>query len=544
MKERVLIVIPARGGSRGIPGKNVRMMLGKPLISYAIACGKASKYNPTVIVTSEDEKIKVIARKFGAGTVDRPKELSGDNVTLDPVIFHAVNEMEKQNGNFDIVITMQPTTPTLTTGTLDNAIDYFCENGFDTVISGVNDPRLSWRNENGKYVPNYKARVNRQYMPEDIKETGAFVITKREFVKESGRFGNNISIFKMPEIEACDIDTPDDWCIAELKLRRKKVIIRVDGYKKIGMGHIYRGLQIADSLTDHDVLFVLDEKSDLGIEKITNSKYHFVTVKGVEEFENIVDEQKPDIIINDILNTDKDYINRFKKKARIVNFEDLGPGAEAADATINDLYEPSEGLKGDNIYWGSKYYIMRDEFLMASPSEYREKVSEILVIFGGTDPCNLTYKTIESLNSMPLDGIHVTVITGLGYSNQDALLSAIQSSSHNIEILQDVASVSEYMEKADLAISSQGRTMLELASVGVPTILMAQNPREKLHNFGNIRNGFLNLGLGSEVDILTLSNTIQWLIGYPQIRKNMHGEMLCNDLKRGMDRVRKIIFGE
>jgi CMP-N-acetylneuraminic acid synthetase len=544
MKERVLIVIPARGGSRGIPGKNVRMMLGKPLISYAIACGKASKYNPTVIVTSEDEKIKVIARKFGAGTVDRPKELSGDNVTLDPVIFHAVNEMEKQNGNFDIVITMQPTTPTLTTGTLDNAIDYFCENGFDTVISGVNDPRLSWRNENGKYVPNYKARVNRQYMPEDIKETGAFVITKREFVKESGRFGNNISIFKMPEIEACDIDTPDDWCIAELKLRRKKVIIRVDGYKKIGMGHIYRGLQIADSLTDHDVLFVLDEKSDLGIEKITNSKYHFVTVKGVEEFENIVDEQKPDIIINDILNTDKDYINRFKKKARIVNFEDLGPGAEAADATINDLYEPSEGLKGDNIYWGSKYYIMRDEFLMASPSEYREKVSEILVIFGGTDPCNLTYKTIESLNSMPLDGIHVTVITGLGYSNQDALLSAIQSSSHNIEILQDVASVSEYMEKADLAISSQGRTMLELASVGVPTILMAQNPREKLHNFGNIRNGFLNLGLGSEVDILTLSNTIQWLIGCPQIRKNMHDEMLCNDLKHGMDRVRKIIFGE
>lgn len=265
---KTLVVIPARGGSKGIPRKNVRFMAGRPLISYAISCAKNSKNQFEVVVTSDDEEIKLVASKYGAQIVDRPASLAGDKITLDPVIYQAVEFMETKKGyRYDYVITMQPTSPLLSVNTLDSAFDFFIANDFDTVISGVNDPRLSWSVENGICIPNYSERVNRQYMKKDLKETGAFVISKRDFIKPTGRFGKKISIYEMPEREAGDIDTPQDWWIAETELNKKNILIRVDGYSKIGMGHIYRGLQLAAGFIEHKVMFVISNKSDIGIEK-------------------------------------------------------------------------------------------------------------------------------------------------------------------------------------------------------------------------------------------------------------------------------------
>lgn len=245
---KILTVIPARGGSKGIPKKNIRFIAGHPLLAYAIKCAKASVYDMEVIVTSDEEEIQNIARHFGACVVKRPAELAGDSVTLDPVICHAVMTMEEASQcRYDIVITMQPTSPLLSSETLDAAIKFFIENEYDTVLSGVNDPRLSWRIENGQYIPNYVARLNRQYMPKELKETGAFVITKRAFVTPESRFGSKVSVFEIPEREAGDIDTPQDWLIAQYELQRKKIVIRLEGYPQIGLGHIYRGLRLAEN---------------------------------------------------------------------------------------------------------------------------------------------------------------------------------------------------------------------------------------------------------------------------------------------------------
>ena len=107
---KTLVVIPARGGSKGIPRKNVRFMAGRPLISYAISCAKNSKNQFEVVVTSDDEEIKLVASKYGAQIVDRPASLAGDKITLDPVIYQAVEFMETKKGyRYDYVITMQPT---------------------------------------------------------------------------------------------------------------------------------------------------------------------------------------------------------------------------------------------------------------------------------------------------------------------------------------------------------------------------------------------------------------------------------------------------
>jgi CMP-N-acetylneuraminic acid synthetase/spore coat polysaccharide biosynthesis predicted glycosyltransferase SpsG len=539
-----LIVIPARGGSKGIPRKNIRLMCGKPLISYSITNALNSSYDFDVVVSTDDKEIDRISLLYGAKVIKRPEELGADSVTLDPVIYHAVSYMEKNmKKDYDIVITMQPTSPLLKTATLDSAIEYFINNNFDTVISGINRPHLSWTELEGKIVPLYKKRLNRQYLPKNLLETGAFLISKREFVKENSRFGPKVSIYEVPENESVDIDSPQDWWVAEKELSKKNILIRTDGYSEIGLGHIYRCLLLAYNLIDHNIRFVISNKSDIGLKKIQDSYFPYEVIYDDFDIGEIVKKYKCDILINDFLDTEKQYIDYCKKLGiRVVNFEDLGTGAACADAVINDLYEKQNDYR--NHYWGSDYYCIRDEFLLSKPAKFRKVVQEVLIIFGGTDPCNLTYRLFNIIKSMPNNNIHYTFILGMGYKNAEELISEANKLNSNIDIVKDVKLMSEYMGKADIAISSQGRTMLELASMAVPTILLAQNGREQHHEFGYLKNGFINLGLGSEVEDQTIRATLLWLFNSPQIRKQMKDQMMKADLKKGIKRVVKIILND
>jgi spore coat polysaccharide biosynthesis predicted glycosyltransferase SpsG len=169
-------------------------------------------------------------------------------------------------------------------------------------------------------------------------------------------------------------------------------------------------------------------------------------------------------------------------------------------------------------------------------------VEEVLVIFGGTDPCNLTKRLFDVIQKINNDRIHYTFILGMGYKRANELIEKSKLQNLNVDFIQDVKLMTEYMGKADIAISSQGRTMLELASMGVPTILMAQNKREQHHEFGYLQNGFINLGLGSEVEDDTIKQTLLWLINSPQIRKQMKDQMKKKDLKKGIERVKNIIL--
>ena len=535
---KFLVVIPARGGSKGIPRKNVRLMVGKPLISYSIDNALNSNYDIDVVVSTDDDEIARISSLYGARIIIRPENLATDSVTLDPVIFHAMCEMEKEkNVKYDVVITMQPTSPLLKRETLDAAIEYFVENDFDTVLSGINKPHLSWTEKEGKIVPAYEKRLNRQYLPKNLMETGAFFISKREFVKEHSRFGPNVSVYEVSENEAIDIDTPQDWWIAEKELSKKNILIRVEGYSEIGLGHIYRGLLLAYNLIDHNIRFVLSEKSDLGIKKIKDSHFPYSIIREDNEIANLMKDFNCDILINDMLDTEEEYIKLCSSTGvRVINFEDLGQGARLADAVINDLYEKKNEL--DNHYWGSEHYCIRDEFLLAKPSEFRECVEEVLVIFGGTDPCNLTKRLFDVIQMINNDKIHYTFILGMGYKKTNELIEKSKNLNLNVDFIQDVKLMTEYMGKADIAISSQGRTMLELASMGVPTILLAQNKREQHHEFGYLKNGFINLGLGSEVEDDTIKQTLIWLINSPQIRKQMKDQMKRKILSKALNVLR------
>lgn len=542
---RILSVIPARGGSKGIPRKNIKLMCGKPLIAYVIEALKKSDYDMDIVVSSDDSEILIVSSNYGAIPIMRPKELALDVVTVDPVVYHAVSSMEKQRGyRYDYVITIQPTSPLLKTATLDSAIDFTMKYEYETVISAINEPKLSWRIEEDHYMPNYEERVNRQYMDKHLVETGAFVISKRCVVTETSRFGERLSIYEVPENESIDIDNIEDWWLAEKIIKRKKIMIRVDGYKEIGLGHIYRGLQLIDSLTDSDVFFVLKSKSNIGIKKVKESFYPYFIIQDDAEMLRLIEEQHVDIVINDVLNTTVEYMQLLKQSnVRIINFEDLGEGAYLADAVINDLYEKQN--EDPRFYWGSDYYLIRNEFLMASPKDFSDTVQEILVLFGGTDPQNLTGKCVSILKDIVENrDIHCTVILGIGYDKRESLETLIEDIADKFTLIQDVKLMTSYMKKADLAIASMGRTMLELAAMSVPTILLAEHEREVLHEFGGLENGFLNMGIGIELERETLHETLLWLIECKQIRRSMYEEMKKKDLRNGFIRVKRIIFDE
>ena len=544
MNPTILAIIPARGGSKGIPKKNIRLLNGKPLISYVIETIKASKFNIDIVVTTDDEEIEYIAKAYKANVLKRDSNLATDEITLDPVIYNALHNWEFAcNKKYDVVITIQPTSPLLSTNTLDKAIEEFYMQGHDTVISGTNNPHLAWTKESDKFRPLYSERKNRQYLSPHYTETGAFVITKREFVTQNNRFGNNVSIFEVPFTESIDIDNAQDWWIAEKELQKKKILFVVEGFEEIGLGHIYRTLTLAYKFIDHDVQFAVSARSNLGKSKIDASNFKYAIYESETDIYNIIKKEKIDIVINDLLDTSDDYIKRLKElDLKVINFEDLGTGIQYADIVINDLYHKSNELS--NCYWGSEYFCVRDEFLLAQPSKFNSVVKEVLVMFGGTDPANLTKKVLDAVKLIENQSIHFTFILGFGYKDKQLIIDEVEKLNLHVSIVCDVKHMTEYMQKADLAISSQGRSMYELAIMQVPTILLAQHEREALHTFGELKNGFINLGMGNSINVSTIESTIEWLITCPHIRQQMKQQMQNLNLKQGINRVMDLIFKE
>lgn len=542
---KTLIVIPARGGSKRIPRKNVRIMCGKPLIAYSIENAKSLKQfmDVDICVSTDDDELSSIVKKRGVNVIKRPDELATDKVTLDPVIYHAVLEMEKErNIRYDTVITMQATSPTLKADTVKRAIEYFEDSDFDTIISAMNKPHLSWGIKDGKVVKNYEKRLNSQELPANYLETGGFLITRRECVSENGRIGSNVNIFEISEDEAIDIDTYSDWVLCENILNRKKIIFRTMGKMQLGMGHVYRCLTLAYKLTGHEILFVLDSDSDIGIAKVRESNFNMEIIDNERDFEGILIREKPDILINDILDTTEEYMSICKRNAkRVINFEDRSSAARHADAVINALYEKGERLP--NEYYGSKYFFLRDEFMEEEPKDFNEEVENIIVIFGGADPADLTGRLFSICKKLHVNypNIKFHFLTGFAYKNKDKIAS---DEENNIFIHKDAKRVSAYMSAADLAITSQGRTIFELASMGVPSIVLAQNEREAEHVFAGIQNGFINLGVGSDTDEQTIISTIEWIIKTPKVRQEMRNLELKVDFSKGQNRVIKLILDE
>ena len=542
---KILVVIPARGGSKGIPRKNIRLLDNKPLISYSIGIAKSSEYVDDVVVTTDDSEIALLSEKFGASVIRRSEDLSRDDVPLDPVVYDAMVKKEKLAlDEYDIVITLQPTSPLLKPETLDRAIEKFEDFGVDSVLSVVDDRHLSWGYDenNDRYFPNYIERKNRQFLPKDFRETGAILASRRQFVNEMSRLGTNIDLIEVSREESVDIDNYEDWWIAENYLQKKRIAIVVNAYDEIGTSYIYRCLSIASKLVFHDVLFLLDEVHQLGIDIIENYNYPLQLYDGKDDLVNKLREYSPQIVINDILDTSEEYISILKEEGYfVVNFEDLGTGTKVADVVFDALYEHEIGQQS-NIFTGYKYYVLRDEFYFQPKKIITQKVNNVLIAFSGTDQNNLTEKVLESILSTNFDG-RINVVVGVGYDDVEGLVEKYEYNPA-IQIYKNVPNIGEFMFKADVVFTSAGKTMYEICSLGVPTICLCKDEREVTHVFANESNGFINMGLGEAVEKQEIIETFIKVVNDYELRVEMNKKMLAIDLKNGFENVWSVISEE
>ena len=480
-----------------------------------------------------------VSSRYGAKVLERDANIASDVTTLDPVIYDAMVRYEEKVGQkFDIIITVQPTSPLLKRETLVKAIKKLIDNeDIDTVISVADDRHLAWTKDNeGRSIPKYEKRLNRQYLPSEFRETGAILAVKRRAIKEDTRIGKVVDLVEVDRSESIDIDTYEDWWIAEKLLKKKKIVIRVDAEPLIGTGHIYRQLNVASRIVDHEVVFLMDENKELGINIVKSFNFPVITFN--EDCFEKLNELKPDIVINDILDTDREYMNKLKDNGIFtVNFEDMGEGAKIANIVFNALYEYKLPLK--NIYGGYKYYILRDEFKDFKNKEIKKDVSKVLITFGGTDPNNFTEKIADILNEY-YPNIKVDIILGLGYKDKDRIKEKYFGK-ENISIYESVRNISNYMYNSDIVITSGGRTMYEVASLGVPCLVLCQNERELTHLFGHSGNGIVNLGLGEHLTEGMIKNTISELIDNYELRCDMNEKMKMKDLRHGFENITDIV---
>lgn len=227
---RILGLINARGGSKGIPGKNTKLLLGKPLIAWSVETAKACPSISRVIVSTEDKAIANIAREYGAETpFIRPKELATDECLQIDVIIHAVEWLEKTEGRkYDYICLLQPTCPVRLVDDVEGALNLLIESKADSVITVApvkgHHPLTYYSMKGGKkllpFLESSKAGVVRQSFPDLYWRTGSVYAMKRENLNTRSLYGEDTRGYEVPQERCANIDEPLDWDIAELLMKK------------------------------------------------------------------------------------------------------------------------------------------------------------------------------------------------------------------------------------------------------------------------------------------------------------------------------------
>jgi CMP-N-acetylneuraminic acid synthetase len=367
MKSRfnAAVFIPAMGDYHAIPRKFVRLLNDVPLIGFSLKLAAEVAQTKDVFLLTDDEEIQLIGKRAGVKAVlIREREgfprAFGHGGTTDLLL----KREEARRRPFDHVIWMGPSSPLVRPRDIGQAIWYLDESSYDAVFSTSEEPQRGWRRrEDRTFLPAFNEVQNAMGTDFMHKETGSFFIMKRRAISTEGYVGHLARPFLLPESHSLEICTFNHWWVAEKILRRKQIVFVVTGSPQIGMGHVYRTLMLAQELTDHEIQFVCTRGSELAAKYIAEHLYPVFHQGLTEPLSSAVARLSPDLVINDILDTDAAYVKAMKyRNIKVVNFEDRGTGAPLADLCINALYSKS---CAPNVLAGYEYFWLRSEFVTA-----------------------------------------------------------------------------------------------------------------------------------------------------------------------------------
>lgn len=210
---KIVALVPLRGGSKSIPDKNIRLIAGKPLCAWVLEAACRSKVFAEVVVSTDSAKIASVVQNLDLPVkiLDRPAALATDEASTEAVMLHAAQRLE-----FDILATIQATSPLVQADDFRLACDLFKTHGYDSLLTAVRTKRFFWQEDGTalNYIPQQRPR--RQDFPGSLMENGAFYLTRRSLLEQTGcRLGGRIGLYEMPLESAVEIDEPQDWTLVE-----------------------------------------------------------------------------------------------------------------------------------------------------------------------------------------------------------------------------------------------------------------------------------------------------------------------------------------
>lgn len=220
MSTRAVAVIPARGGSKGLPRKNVRDFLGMPLLAWSIAHARNARCVEQVLVSTDDDEIAAVAHREGAGVVYRPAELATDHAPSEPALLHALDAAYPDPATPPpLTVFLQATSPIRDPDDLDLAVGLLLQRRADSLLSVTPSHDFLWSDDGSTAAPtNYDPanRPRRQDMPARYRENGSLYVMRTDgFRRHRCRIFGSVALYVMDEARSFQIDTPEDFTVCE-----------------------------------------------------------------------------------------------------------------------------------------------------------------------------------------------------------------------------------------------------------------------------------------------------------------------------------------
>ena len=228
----ILAIIPARGGSKRVPRKNIKLINEIPLVGHAINHAKDSKYINNIIVSTDDAEIAKVSQSFGARVIDRPEKYRHDNTIMeaDNILCQVVQDLESKGEKIDIIVLLYPTAPLRPVKKIDEAIELIVNQQYDSVLSLVQDQGYFWRiNKDSEDLKpyNYDPSNRLPSVIHDFKQfkenKAIYVCTRDLLINTRCRLGGKIGYVIMNALESIDVDTNEDLALCRVLFRKNKV---------------------------------------------------------------------------------------------------------------------------------------------------------------------------------------------------------------------------------------------------------------------------------------------------------------------------------